>query len=367
MFFKKLCKKKSKSEIQSVQDKSIDSDKIFLSIQTFWTQVKASEQTFNTLELISIMENLNNLLVDNQLDVIAELTPGDKKNHKIIFSAQGRIEQFELVMRIVKHAPDLNFFEIEAFRTRVKNLDTFSISIAHDDDSFSLKPTDLLISHNEEYRKISLKIAFGKTIPEEMKQIAQSTAFTLLDHVLGEYDFSIKIGSVNFLETPNEENAVPLNEFVKIFDHLWQDKLKHTGIFPLSDNEDRWSVFEISYENDPDSKKLVQRNESADVLVGDFNYCYALNVTADVDSKEILSLVYELEDTINPALQINKQGIHCQNTFYQGVRTMLWHVQDKQSAIALAQRVADQYKTLSVKIECEFDPCWSQYLRWVGK
>ena len=138
------------------------------------------------------MENLSNLLIDNQLNVIAELTRGDKKNHKIVFTAEGQIEQFELVIRIVKHAPDLNFFEIEAFRTQVENLDAFSIT--HHDHSFSLSPADLLIYHREEYRKVSLEIAFGKTIPEEMKQIAQSTAFILLDHASGEYDFAIKIG-----------------------------------------------------------------------------------------------------------------------------------------------------------------------------
>ena len=113
------------------------------------------------------MENLSNLLIDNQLNVIAELTRGDKKNHKIVFTAEGQIEQFELVIRIVKHAPDLNFFEIEAFRTQVENLDAFSIT--HHDHSFSLSPADLLIYHREEYHKVSLEIAFGKTIPEEMK------------------------------------------------------------------------------------------------------------------------------------------------------------------------------------------------------
>lgn len=46
---------------------------------------------------------------------------------------------------------------------------------------------------------------------------------------------------------------------------------------------------------------------------------------------------------------------------------MLWHVQDKQSAMALAQRLADQYRTLSIKIECEFNLGWSQYLSWVEK
>lgn len=111
MFFKKFWRKKSNSDIQSVQDKSIAPDKISVAIQTFWTQVKASEQTFNTLEPISIMENLNNLLIDNQLNVIAELTRGDKKHHKIIFTAEGRIELFELVIRIVKNAPDLNFLK----------------------------------------------------------------------------------------------------------------------------------------------------------------------------------------------------------------------------------------------------------------
>ncbi|OCG41230.1 hypothetical protein A9G25_00155 [Gilliamella sp. Bif1-4] len=70
-------------------------------------------------------------------------------------------------------------------------------------------------------------------------------------------------------------------------------------------------------------------------MVGHENYCYALNVIVDIDSKETLSLVYELEDAINLALRADKRGIDCQNSLSEGVRNMLWYVGNKQSVLQL--------------------------------
>lgn len=358
MFFKKLW-----SNILGTQKEQSTQDQLSLAIQAFWKQVKTSEQSFNKLELIDIMETLNNLLNENQLDVIAEVTQGSKKNHKIIFTSDGKIEQFEQVMEITKQAPDLNFFEIEAFRQRTKNVDSFTIQLR--DDSFSLGTTDLLIQYKKDHRKISLGILFGKTIPEEMLTQAQTMALIILDHILGEYDLAVRVVAIEFLEVAQDTvTTMPANEFVTIFDSIWKEDLKHTGVFP-NNEEDQWIVFELASHNESNGNMLVHRNEAANALVGHTNYCYALNIIADVNSKAVLSLVYELEDAINIALRTDKRGIHCQNSFSQGTRNMLWHVGDKHLALQLTQQIAKQYKTLSVKIECNFDPYWSQYLSWV--
>lgn len=197
MFFKKLW-----SNILGTQKEQSTQDQLSLAIQAFWKQVKTSEQSFNKLELIDIMETLNNLLNENQLDVIAEVTQGSKKNHKIIFTSDGKIEQFEQVMEITKQAPDLNFFEIEAFRQRTKNVDSFTIQLR--DDSFSLGTTDLLIQYKKDHRKISLGILFGKTIPEEMMKQAQTMALIILDHILGEYDLAVRVVAIEFLEVAQD-------------------------------------------------------------------------------------------------------------------------------------------------------------------
>jgi hypothetical protein len=356
MFFKKFWKKSPPSIKDIPKEQQSSQNHLSVIIQDFWRQVKKSEQSLNELELIDIIKNINKLLDENQLDVIAEITIGDIKKHKIIFTADGKIDRFEYVMEITRQAPDLQFFEVEAFRQRTNNVDTFVIK--SEESSFSLSATDLLIQYKESYRKISIGILFAKTIPEDMVKQAETMALIYLDHLLGEYDFAVRLESIEFLKTDHNAVTIPANQFVTIFDRLWKEDLKHTGV--LNVQEDQWIVFELT-----DLKILVHRNEAANSLVGHENYCYALNIIVDIDSKEALSLVYELEDTINLALRADEQGIHCQNSFSQGVRNMLWHVGNKHSALQLVQQITDRYHTLSVKTECEFDPFWRQYLRWV--
>lgn len=356
MFFKKFWKKSPPDIKNTPKEQQSSQDHLSAMIRDFWQQVKNSEQSLNELDILDIMKNINNLLYENQLDVIAEITVGDTKKHKILFTADGKIERFEYVIEISRQAPDLQFFEVEAFRQRINNVDTFVIKSK--ESSFSLGATDLLIQYKESCRKISIGIMFAKTVPENMIKQAETMALVYLDHLLGEYDFAVRVEAVDFLKIAQSATTIPANQFVTIFDRLWKEDLKHTGIFNIQ--EDQWIVFELT-----DLKMLVHRNEAANSLLGHENYCYALNVIVDVDSKETLSLVYELEDAINFALRADERGIHCQNSFSEGVRNMLWYVGNKQSVLQLVKQITNRYSTLSVKIECEFDPFWLQYLRWV--
>lgn len=357
MFFNKLWKKLSPDNFGTQEEPQSKQDHLNLVIETFWQQVKASEQSLNKLEFKEIMDNINRLLAENQLDVVAEITSGLKKNHKIIFTSNGKIECFEQVMEISRQAPDLDFFEIVAFRQRAGNVDNFMIQLS--DHSLSLSATELLIQYKEDQRKIYLGILFGKTIPVAMVKQAQTLALTILSHILGEYELVVRVNTIEFLENAEDTLTMPANQFATIFDNIWEKNLNHSGIITNDKDKDQWLVFKL------DDKLFGMRNEAANVLVGDKHYCYALTIAAEVDSKQTISKIYDLEDAITSALGADKQGIHCQNIVSQGTRTMLWYVTSKYLAIEIAQSIVNQYKTLSINIVCEFDPCWSQYLAWV--
>lgn len=338
----------------------IPEDNLNLAIQTFWQKVKLLEPSLQKLQLREIMENINQLLCENQLEVIAEISgfSGDEKI-KIIFTAEGRIELFEQVLDIVKLAPSFDMFEIEAFRQRANEMSDLETNV--NGSSFSLGASDLLIQYHEDRRKISLGIMFTKPIAKEFNETAQTLALVFLDHLLGEYDLATKVQSIDFLDTIKGSEAIAVDQFVARFDQIWKEDLKHTGIFPIAADNDQWFVFELVSREDPNDAILVQRNEAANAMVCDINYGYSFNLSVELESKETLSIVYELEDAINSALY--KKGIHCQNILHQATRTMQWQVTDKDIATQVVQQILNQ--NLSVNIECKYDPTWSQYLTWV--
>lgn len=362
MFFKKLWQKLRPQNVVIPQQSTPD-DNLKIAIQSFWNKVKQSEQSLSELQPLDLIEKLNNLLSENQLDVIAEIMGGEVKKHKIIFTAEGKIEHFELVVEIVKLAPSLDLFEIEAFRQRANKISDLEINF--NGTSFSLGASDLLIQYHEDHRKISLDLMFAKPIAKDQINYAQTLALVILNHLLGEYDLAIKVQSINFVDTMPDSNSITAEEFAKRFDDIWKNDLKHTGVFPISESEDQLFVFELASKDDPDDTTLVQRNETANALACDINYGYGLNLSIKLDCKETLSLVYDIEDAISAAFRENKKGIHAQNSLHQATRTMLWYVEDKHFATQIIQNILNQYQDLSVKIDCEFDPAWMEYLAWV--
>ena len=104
-----------------------------------------------------------------------------------------------------------------------------------------MSTSEVLVACGQDDGQAALEIRFGREIPSDYQDHARNMAFIMLDHVLGEYDFAVKVGAVDFVEEASDPLApwVPLSQFVPVFDRYWVDTLGRTSDFPAGEHD--WS------------------------------------------------------------------------------------------------------------------------------
>ena len=334
-----------------------------MNITNFWQELSNAQAQLDTLSTRDTMEAINAILQPLYPDLAAELQENsDSSNGKydLIITAHGAVEHFQDVMALVQAAPRLELFSsVISFRART-DMGGFSMSM----EDFSLGPADVLVGHYADAGRVGLQLWFAKTIPQDFVDHARHMCFILLDHIIGEYDFAIKIGPVEFMSEPAAQSTVALAEFPAVLDAFWREDLGHTAIFPSG--ELQWAGFELVSNTDPDDKLLVQRNESAMALVGRADMLWRVQVEVALDDKDDLEMARQFEDQFETLLIHSREGIPSQITLHGNVRCMNWHVSDNHSALAKAQKLAQNFAPLEFDIRAEFDPQWQDYLRWVA-
>ena len=112
--------------------------------------------------------------------------------------------------------------------------------------------------------------------------MAADTFLIMLDHILGEYDFAVKVGAVDHVEVDAQADfdGVPLDDFVPLFDACWRDELGHTGVFPPG--EHAWSGVSATREAEDgrEVEVIVMRNDAATALVGRADLMNAIALTS---------------------------------------------------------------------------------------
>jgi len=332
-----------------------------MSTDIFWQALANAQPKLQQMEARDAMEAINALLQPHFPHLAAELQGGPEDGiYDLIITAHGSTERFQDVMSLTQAAPKLAMFQhVIAFRARTE-MNDFGMSM----DNFSLSPADILVGHYADAGRVGLQLWFVKPIPQDMLDHAKHMSFILLDHAIGEYDFAIKIGPVEFMDNAPEQTTVSLSAFPPVLDSFWRDDLKHTALFPTGENE--WTGFELVSNTDPDDKLLVQRNESAMALVGRADMLWRLQVEVALDNKDDLEIAREFEDQLETMLAQTQEGITSQITLHGNVRSMNWHVSDVEVALAKAQKLAQTFAPLQFDISSEFDPQWQDYLRWVS-
>ncbi|MFZ6873946.1 hypothetical protein ACO0LF_17960 [Undibacterium sp. Di27W] len=332
-----------------------------MSTDLFWQALANAQPQLQKMEIREVMEAINALLEPHFPKLAAELqgTSGDGV-YELIITAHGATEHFQDVMALTQSAPKLAMFsKVIAFRARTE-MGEFGINM----DNFSLSPSDVLVCHYADAGRVGLQLWFNKPVPQDMVDHARHMSFILLDHSIGEYDFAIKIGPVDFLDEAPEQETVSLAAFPVVLDSFWRDELKHTALFPAGENE--WTGFELVSNTDPDDKLLVQRNESAMALVGRADMLWRLQVDVVLDNKDDLEAAREFEDQLETLFVQTQEGITSQITLHGNVRSMNWHVSDVVTAQAKAHKLAQNFAPMEFAISSEFDPQWQNYLRWVS-
>ena len=192
--------------------------------QDFWKWFIANSSHYTHLSEAPDMENRLDEF-QQQLHKIDERLAfeflGNPTDHsELIISADGDSEAFPVVQSLVDAAPQIDGWQIIAFRQRG---DTECAIKMGDVD---LGPEQMWFRLEADGDKVGLNLYFGGI---ELNDEVAGAAFILLDNALGEYDMETKVGFIERHQLQTEADVTRLQAFEKLptaFDSFYH-QLKH--------------------------------------------------------------------------------------------------------------------------------------------
>lgn len=339
---------------------TLHADPRAIACASFWQALSDKLESLQSLSGHALVGELNALLQPFFPNLAAEVL-GDPPAFTLVLTAHGAEADFEDLMALVRSAPPLPQVAVEAFRQRMR--EGFSMRM----NDFELASSDVLVKHEPYRGRVALELGFAKPIPMDMQDHARHMSLIMLDHILGEYDFAVKVGPVDHVEADAQADfeGVPLDDFVALFDACWREDLGHTGVFPAG--EHGWSGLTATRTADDGSEveAVVMRNDAATALLGRADLGHRLSAAVSVESGEELDEARVYEDRLTALLQTHGEGCCTHIVLEEGVRTVHFHVADPQVAIAHAQSVQEALE-LPVTLDLAFDPTWKSYRTWLA-
>jgi len=331
-------------------------------IQAFWQAFLQAEDELKSLPLRERVERANEILASHVSGLALEVQGHERDAvHEITATAHGDVERFPLLLQLVAAAPPLKHHTLRAFRERTKNGE-FGIGMGN----FSLNTSDLLVACGEDDGRIALQIRFDVEVPDDMQDHAQQMAYILLDHVLGEYDFAVKVGAVEFTdEVPDLEAPwTPLERFAPVFDAHWRDVLGRTGDFP--DGEYEWQGMTLQANNDDsdDNTLVVTINRSANAVALRPDLVHALTLDLPVPDRDALSAAHALQDQAATVIELPRLGILALVVTRGGRRRAVYYVNDVDRAREVLAPLLAREGVAVDALEVDFDPTWSRYFEF---
>ncbi len=329
-------------------------------IAGFWQEFLGRLPALEALSGVEFVESANDLLhpIAPGLSLERE-EPGQDPAGRLVVTAHGSIEQFENVQALVRQAPPIPGYALQAFRSR-----NLGGSFAMRMQDFELSCADVLVAHYDAGGVVGLELGFGKTIPQDMRDHARHMAFIMLDHVLGEWDFAVRVGPVDFVEGFSGE-PVPLSDFVPVFDAFMHEALGRSYELPAEQDES-WMMLEVrgreaSADAPPD---LLSFRASANAVATRADLPYFVTLELGFESQEQLDQVRDAQDALGSELERLHLGLLVFTRVQQmSARVAACYVSDAQAATALMQHLATQYApAIEAQVAVAYDPAWQEFL-----
>lgn len=276
---------------------------------------------------------------------------------RLVVTAHGNIEHFEAAQAVVRQAPPLAGYAVQAFRSRAAG-SNFAMRL----QDFELSCDDVLVAHYDAGGIIGLALSFAQAVPPQLQEQARQMAFILLDHALGEWDLAVRVGPVEFVDA--QADAVPLSQFPAVFDAFQREVLGRTYDFP-QEEQDRWISLEVRSRDadEDDAPDLLTFHDSAHALVR-ADLSLLLTLRFPVDSQESLDCARAAQDALDAQLLAQQRGVQA-FTRMEGMqsRVAAFYVDDPDVAAALARQLAAEHAPgLDAALALEYDPSWREYL-----
>ncbi len=351
-------------------------------ITAFWAEFSAAQPTLQALPLLDRVEAANTILERHLEGLALEMSGGDDDAVvDLIATAHGSVDNFPLLMQLVAAAPTLAHYRLRAFRERTTQPD-FPIGM----DGFELETSDVLVACGRDDGQAALEIRFVREIPSDYQDHARNMAFIMLDHVLGEYDFAVKVGAVDFVEMPQDPDAqwTPLSQLPPVFDQHWIDFLGRTGEFPQGEHD--WAGMTLAFgpgadgrgdedeeidgesesesDGDSDDTAIVMVNRSAQPVAMRADLAYALELDLAVENRDELAAVQALQDQAATLLELPQLGILAYTMTRAGRRKAVYYVGDTQMARQALAPLLLRDEAASLELTTRFDPTWSGYFEF---
>ena len=336
-------------------------------ITAFWREFADTEAALHAMPLRERVEE-GNVLLERHLEGLAlEMSGGDGDAVvDMIVTAHGSIDCFPLLMQVVAAAPRLQHHTLRAFRERTQQPD-FPIGM----DGFELSTSEVLIACSQDDGQAALEIRFGREIPQDFQDHARNMAFIMLDHVLGEYDFAVKVGAVDFVEESADLDAewTPLSLLPPVFDRYWSETLGRTGDFPSGEHV--WGGMTLAFggsddedAGEPQATALVMVNRSANPVAMRADLAYALTLDMPVGDRDKLQVAQDLHDQAATLLELSQLGILAYTMTRSGRRKAVYYVGDEQLAKQALAPLLLRDEAASLETTTSFDPAWSGYFEF---
>ncbi|MFV5315439.1 hypothetical protein [Priestia megaterium] len=148
---------------------------------------------------------------DLTFEFSVEMNQGKRE---FIISAEGMASAFPAVIKLVEEAPNLEKFNVVAFRQRQNSEQEIYF------EDISLNQKNIFFTYREDKEMNCLDIViYIKGYSEENDQFI-AAAFIMLDSLIGEYDVGVKLGEINFEPYQEEKEAQPIPNLVSLVDKL---------------------------------------------------------------------------------------------------------------------------------------------------
>ncbi|WP_353235991.1 hypothetical protein [Diaphorobacter ruginosibacter] len=332
-------------------------------ITAFWRDFSSRLDGLEQLEPHEFVERAHEMLQPYAPELALEIEGSPKEpGARLIVTAHGNIDQFENVQALARHAPSLEHYEVRAFRSRSPGGD-FAMRM----DGFELSCSDVLVAHYDAGGIVGLELSFEKIIPQDMAEHARHMAFIMLDHVLGEWDFSVRVGPVEFVDAFSDSvaGAEPLSAFAPIFDAFQREDLGRTYEYPR-EGSGRWMSLEVRARDagEDDPPDLLSFHDSANAVATRADFPYFLSWSLPFGDQDELDAVRDAQDALETELELRQRGILAFSRV-EGMRsrTASFYVEDVEHATRLANELAAEYTPdLPGELTVAYDPSWREYL-----
>ncbi|MBV8248193.1 MAG: hypothetical protein JO200_07045 [Comamonas sp.] len=332
-------------------------------IEAFWKDFSDRLEALEMLDGRDFVERANELLQSHAPGLAIELEGRVKEaGSRLVISAHGNTAQFENAQAVVRHAPRLERYSVQAFRSRTLGSD-FAMRM----EDFELSSTDVQVAYYDAGGVIGLELAFAKPIPPAMAEHAQHMAFIMLDHVLGEWDFSVRVGPVEFVAEISDglSGPVPLSAFPPIFDAFQREQLGRSYEYP-QDQSAGWISLEVrtrdAAEDDPPD--ILSFHDGANAVATRADLSHFLQWRLPFSSQQELDSVRDAQDAMDAELAREQSGILVFSRLENmNSRLAAFYVEDPAQAAQLARRLGARHApALDAELSLSFDPAWNEYL-----